>query len=111
MAWKDADKPRDTNNPFFREMTVSRAKFKLALRFIKRFENKLRQDAIADAMCEESEGNFWKEIKKQSPNNIPLPTSIENATGKKEVASMWMEHFKELLNCVKKEANSSSPCS
>ena len=22
---------------------------------------------------------------------------------------MWMEHFKELLNCVKKEANSSSP--
>ena len=109
LAWKDADKPRDTNNPFFREMTVSRAKFKLALRFIKRFENKLRQDAIADAMCEESEGNFWKEIKKQSPNNIPLPTSIENATGKKEVASMWMEHFKELLNCVKKEANSSSP--
>ena len=47
-------------------MTVSRAKFKLALRFIKRFENQLRQDAIADAMCEESVGNFWKEIKKNN---------------------------------------------
>ena len=109
VAWKDANKPRDTNNPFYREMTVSRAKFKLALRFIKRFENKLRQDAIADAMCEESEGNFWKEIKKQSPNNIPLPTSIESATGKKEVASMWKEHFENLLNCVKKGDNRSPP--
>ena len=83
MAWREADKTRDPNNPFFfREMMVSRVKFKLALRFIKRFENQLRQDAIADAMCEESEGNFWKEIKKQSLNNIPLPTSIGDATGK-----------------------------
>ena len=85
MAWKEANRPRDPNNPFYREMIVSRAKFKLALRFIKRFENQLRQDTIANAMCEESEGNFWKEIKKQSHNNIPLPTSIDNATGKKEV--------------------------
>ena len=109
VAWREANKPRDTNNPFYREMAVSRAKFKLALRFIKRFENKLRQDAIADAMCEESEGNFWKEIRKQSPNNIPLPTSIENATGKKEVVNMWKEHFENLLNCVKKENNSCYP--
>ena len=42
-------------------MSLSRAKFKLALRFIKRYENQLRQDAIAEAMCAESEGNFWKE--------------------------------------------------
>ena len=90
-------------------MAVSRAKFKLALIFIKRFENKLRQDAIANAMCEESEGNFWKEIRKQSPNNIPLPTSIENATGKKEVVNMWKDHFENLLNCVKKENNSCYP--
>ena len=88
-------------------MTVSRAKFKLALRFIKRFENQLRQDAIADAMCEESEGNFWKEVKKQSLNNVPLPTSIGDATGKKEVVNMWKNHFKELLNCIKKDVNCS----
>ena len=90
-------------------MIVSRAKFKLALRFIKRFENQLRQDAIANAMCEESEGNFWKEIKKQSHNNIPLPTSIENATGKKEVVKMWKDHFEELLNCVNKHEKHSPP--
>ena len=108
VAWKEANRPRDPDNPFFREMAVSRAKFKLALRFIKRFENQLRQDAIADAMCEESEGNFWKEIKKQSPNNIPLPTSIDGATGKKEVVNMWKDHFKSLLNCVQNH-NSSIP--
>ena len=35
IAWKDANKPRDANNDFFKEMTVSRARFKLALRYIK----------------------------------------------------------------------------
>ena len=101
VAWKEANKPRDTNNPFFKDMTVSRARFKLALRFIKRHENQLRQDAIADALCEDSQGKFWKEIRKLSPNNVPLPTSIDDATGKKEVADMWKDHFEKLLNCIK----------
>ena len=35
-AWRNANKPRDTNNPFFREMVISRAQFKLALRFVKK---------------------------------------------------------------------------
>ena len=58
VAWREAGKPRDANNPFFREMNCSRAKFKLALRFIKRQENQLRRNAIAEAMCDDSEGNF-----------------------------------------------------
>ena len=80
MAWREANKPRDTNNHFFKEMTISRARFKLALRFIKCHENQMRQDAIADALCEDSQGKFWKEIRKLSPNNVPLPTSIDDAT-------------------------------
>ena len=43
-------------------MTVSRARFKLAMRFIKRHEDQLRQDAIANALCNDSDGKFWKEI-------------------------------------------------
>ena len=40
-------------------------------------------------MCDDSEGNFWKEIKKVSTSDIPLPVSIDNATGKKEVIELW----------------------
>ena len=87
VAWKEANKPRDTNNPFFREMNSSRAKFKIALRFIKRHENQMRQDAIAEALCDGSDGNFWREIKKVSRNDIPLPISIDEATGKKEAVT------------------------
>ena len=101
FPWRDANRPRDPNNPFFKEMSVSRARFKLALRYIKRNENQLRQNAIANALCDSSEGKFWKEIKKLSPNNLPLPTNIENATGKIEIAGMWKDHFDNLLNCVK----------
>ena len=106
VAWRNANRPRDPNNPFFREMSVSRARFKLALRFIKHNENQLRQDAIANALCDVSEGKFWKEIKKLAPNNLPLPTNIDDATGKIEIAEMWKDHFKNLLNCVQgKECN------
>ena len=100
VAWREAGKPRDTNNSFFREMNSSRAKFKLTLQYIKRHENQMRQEAIANALCDDSEGNFWKEIKKLTPNNVPLPTSIEDATGKKEVTELWKTHFKQLLNCL-----------
>ena len=56
-------------------------------------------------MCDNREGKFCKEIKKLSPNNGPLPTNIENATGKVEIADMWKGHFKELLNCLKGNDN------
>ena len=85
---------------FFREMNSSRARFKLAIRYIKRHENQMRQEAIANALCEDGEGNFWKEIKKLTPNNVPLPTSIGDANGKKEVTELWKTHFEQLLNCV-----------
>ena len=44
-------------------MTVSRARFKLALRYIKKHENQLRQKAIADAMCEKVRENFGKKLR------------------------------------------------
>ena len=97
VAWREANKPRDTNNPFLREMNISRARFKLALRYIKRHENQMRQDAIAHALCDNGDGNFWKEIKKLTPNNVPLTTSIDDATGKKR-----------LLNCGKITLNNCS---
>ena len=45
--------------------------------------------------------SFGRKLKKLSPNNIPLPVSIDDATGKQEVTNMWKDHFKNLLNCVK----------
>ena len=104
-AWRDANQPRDPSNPFFKDMIISKARFKLALRFIQRHENQLKQDAIANALCDNSDGKFWKEIKKLSPRNIPLPTNIGDATGKVEIADMWKNHFKNLLNCVKSGDN------
>ena len=100
VAWREANRPRNPDNPFFKEMTSSRARFKLALRYIKRHENQLRQDAIANALCNEGDGSFWKEIRKIGTNNVPLPTSIESATGKKEIVELWRNHFESLMNCV-----------
>ena len=56
-------------------------------------------------MCDNSDGKFWNEIRKVSPNNIQLPTNIENASRKVAIADMWKGHFKELLNCLKGNVN------
>ena len=88
VARREANKLKDHNNPFFKKMTVPRAKFKLALRYIKRHEYTLRKDAISNALRDNRGGKLWKEIKKISPNNIPLPISIDDATGKQEVTNM-----------------------
>ena len=71
VAWRNANKPRDPNNPFFREMNCSRARFKLALHYIKRHENQMRQEAIANALCNNGDGNFWEKIKNIGPTMYP----------------------------------------
>ena len=44
---------------------MSRAKFKLTLRLIKYFVNKLRQDTIVYAMCEETQALEMKQVKRK----------------------------------------------
>ena len=31
---------------------------------------------------------------------MPLPINIDDATDKSEVVELWLNHFKQLLNCV-----------
>ena len=80
LAWREDNNPRDVNNIFLREMIISRARFLLALCFIRGHENQIRQNAIAQALCDDGEDHFQKEIKKLTPNNLPYPSSIDDTT-------------------------------
>ena len=88
--WCNAGKPR--NGDLFELRRVSKARYKYALRFIKRNEADTRNESLGNKLADSDSRDFWKEIKGVSNAKMPLPTSIEGVTGESTIASVWRDH-------------------
>ena len=77
--WVDNGKPRQ--GPIHDIYLQSKRRFKYAIRFINKNENTLRRESLAKKMSNLKQGDFWKEVNSINKCNVPLPSSIENATG------------------------------
>ena len=98
LRWLQAGRPRD--GPVAELHFEAKARFKYALRYIKRHENQLRREALARKVVETSSRNFWKDVKKSLGSRCPLPTEIEGASGEVEIAELWKSHFESLFNSI-----------
>ena len=98
LLWASNGKPRQGD--LFESMKMTKARFKYALRFIKRNENSLRRDAIARKFASKDPRSFWKEIKKINACKLPLPNCVDGVSGAANIADMWKSHFKDIFNCV-----------
>ena len=98
-VWLNAGRPRQ--GPLHDLHLKTKARFKYALRFIKRNEETLRKESLAKKMSNLNHNEFWKEIKVMNNCNTPLPTNIDGATGYDEIAKLWKNHFYQLFNCIK----------
>ena len=83
-------KPRQ--GQLFDLMQQSRARFKYALRFIKREENAMRRESLAKKMSEKTNSAFWKEIRKMNNANTPLPNTIHGISGRKDISEVYGEN-------------------
>ena len=90
--WRNAGKPR--NGDLFELRRVSKARYKYALRFIKRNEADMRKESLGNKLADSDSRDFWKEIKGVNNAKMPLPTSIEGVTGESNIASLWRDHYK-----------------
>ena len=45
--------------------------------------------------------SFWKHIRKENSARVPLATTIGDVTGETDIAEMWQDHYKSILNSVK----------
>ena len=45
--------------------------------------------------------SFWKYIQKENNARVPLATTIGGVTGDTDIAEMWQDHYKSILNSVK----------
>ena len=96
--WLEVGQPRQ--GPVFELYKQTKARTKCAIRFIKRHENQLRKEALAKSLSDKDVNGFWKEVRNINNCNTPLPVSVEGVTGEENIAELWKNHFKELLNCL-----------
>ena len=99
VAWRDAGKPR--SGAPCSNMRRSRLKFKYALRQYKRNEDAIRADQYAKSLLDKDMVSFWKHIRKSNNVRVPLASTVGGVTGESEIAEMWQDHYKSILNSVK----------
>ena len=75
--------------------------FKYALRQCKRNEEAIRADQHAKSLFDKDMVSFWKHIRKENSARVPLATTIGGVTGETDIAEMWQDHYKSILNSVK----------
>ena len=100
-TWVNAGKPR--HGPECDSKKQAMARFKSAVRYIKRNELTLRANAMARKLQQKDVLDFWKEVKIINNSKIPLPSNIDGVTGSANIAELWKKHYKDLFNCVKSD--------
>ena len=83
-------------------MRRSRLTFKYALRQCKKDKDAIQSDQYAKSLLDKDMVSFWKNINKSNTTRVPLATTIDGVTGDSEIAEMWQDHYKTILNSVKK---------
>ena len=96
--WLISGKPR--SGPLLDLHLRTKARFKYTLRFIKRHEESLRKESLANKLCDFSHEQFWKEIKVLNNSRTPLPTTVDGVSSPEGIANMWKSHFQDLFNCI-----------
>ena len=98
-AWVESGKHK--YGPLFEYKKQANARFKYALRLIKRNENAMRSDSLAKKLQNNNPNDFWKQIKRMNNCKTSLPTNIDGVSGPENISQLWRKHYHDLFNCVK----------
>ena len=87
----------------------ARARFKYAVKYIKKNEDKLRKESMAKNLANKDTIEFWKDIAKSNNCKTPLPDQIDEAKGSDNIIKLWKKHFYDIFNCLKSKKEYISP--
>ena len=92
---------RPRSGPLHRNMQITRATFKQALRRCKASESKAHADSLARKLLMKDTKSFWAEIKRlNGKSSAPIASTIGNCTGPNAIAEQWKNHYSSILNSV-----------
>lgn len=97
LVWCANGKPK--NGYLFDTMKRSRATFKYALRKCKANDSRAKADNLAIKFLKKDSKSFWNEIKRINGNDKSyLASTVNGVSGNSNVATMWHDYYKKLLN-------------
>ena len=96
--WRLAGRPRQ--GPELSRMSISRARFKYALRRCKCMHGQHEADAMAKSFIDKDYKAFWKKVKRKTKEQSSVPTNIDGTSGEQAISQFWHEHYSKLLNSV-----------
>ena len=65
--------------------------------------DRARADATAKDLESRDDKSFRKKVSKINSNQLPLPSVVKGCHWENNIANMWGDHYKPLLNCVKSD--------
>uniref|UniRef100_A0A8C6PLS6 Reverse transcriptase domain-containing protein n=1 Tax=Nothobranchius furzeri TaxID=105023 RepID=A0A8C6PLS6_NOTFU len=97
-AWAAAGKPKSGSK--LESKKAANVKFKNAVRYIKRNEQTMRANSLANKLKNNDVSEFWKELKRSCISKQLLPASIHGVSGDKNIVEAWRNHFSRIFNHV-----------
>ena len=96
--WKSSGRPREGTIAAIRRMT--RAKYRYAVRFIKKNEDACRARSMADALLQNRSRDLWNEVRRVSSKKMSSASRIDGVTGDAAIAEVFAGKAEELFNSV-----------
>ena len=105
--WRDSGKPPQGNLMENKKITHSR--YKNAVKFIKKNEESIRNNKMAENLLNNHSKDFWKDVKKLTKAKNTQANSIDGVVGSSEIANHWKKHYAEIYNSVPRQGVFAAP--
>ena len=86
-------------------MRSTRAKYHYRLRWVKRHEDRIRNERIASDLVNGRTRDYWKEIKAIKGSSRCMPLSMDNEYDDAKIADIFAQKYEKLYNCINVDKN------
>jgi hypothetical protein len=97
-AWKQAGRPN--SGQVFECRRQSRSDYHYAVKQVKKNEDRMRSERMAQAITANNHKNLWKEVNKLKGRKKTLPVVVDGVKGEAQIANIFASKYKELYNSV-----------
>ena len=101
--WKMAGSPN--SGTLFELRKQSRREYHLAVKRIRKKENVIRSERMAQAIDSSNHRYLWNEVKRLKGKNKVLPMSIDGVKGEEDIAKLFASKYDLLYNSVSFDEN------
>lgn len=96
--WVDCNRPRE--GAVADNMRRTRAAYHYAIRNVRKNENSIRCERMAEALLDDENRNFWTEVKKIRNSKVSRSNTVDGCGDAKLISQLFADKYRELYTCV-----------